>query len=83
MQRIENYVTLEFLSRSSNESFARVAVKGKASFTKTGKIVPISPCIKTCPMPFLLLRMNTSPWISQFVVLLHTSTIWISQAGLE
>ena len=26
MQRVENYVTLEFLSRSSNEAFARTAV---------------------------------------------------------
>ena len=26
MQRVENYVTLEFLSRSSNEGFARSAV---------------------------------------------------------
>ena len=31
MQRIENYVTLEFLSRSSNESFARVAAAGFAA----------------------------------------------------
>lgn len=28
MQRMENYVTLEFLSRSSNEGFARVAAAG-------------------------------------------------------
>ena len=31
MQRIENYVTLEFLSRSSNEGFARVAAAGFAA----------------------------------------------------
>ena len=31
MHRIENYVTLEFLSRSSNESFARVAAAGFAA----------------------------------------------------
>ena len=31
MQRIENYVTLEFLCRSSNESFARVAAAGFAA----------------------------------------------------
>ena len=31
MQRMENYVTLEFLSRSSNESFARVAAAGFAA----------------------------------------------------
>ena len=31
MQRIENYVTLEFLSRSSNEGFARVAAPGFAA----------------------------------------------------
>ena len=31
MQCIENYVTLEFLSRSSNESFARVAAAGFAA----------------------------------------------------
>lgn len=31
MQRIENYVVLEFLSRSSNESFARVAAAGFAA----------------------------------------------------
>ena len=31
MQRIENYVTLEFLSRSSNEGFARVATAGFAA----------------------------------------------------
>ena len=31
MQRIENYVTLEFLSRSSNESFARIAAAGFAA----------------------------------------------------
>ena len=31
MQRIENYVTLEYLSRSSNESFARVAAAGFAA----------------------------------------------------
>ena len=30
MQRMENYVTLEFLSRSSNEGFARVAAAGFA-----------------------------------------------------
>ena len=31
MQRMENYVTLEFLSRSSNEGFARVAAAGFAA----------------------------------------------------
>ena len=31
MQRIENYVNLEFLSRSSNEGFARVAAAGFAA----------------------------------------------------
>lgn len=31
MQRIENYVVLEFLSRSSNEGFARVATAGFAA----------------------------------------------------
>ena len=31
MQRIENYVTLEFLSRSSNEGFTRVAAAGFAA----------------------------------------------------
>lgn len=31
MQRVENYVTLEFLSRSSNEGFARVAAAGFAA----------------------------------------------------
>ena len=31
MQRIENYVNLEFLSRSSNEGFARVAAAGFAT----------------------------------------------------
>ena len=31
MQRIENYVTLEFLSRSSNEGFMRVAAAGFAA----------------------------------------------------
>ena len=31
MQRIENYATLEFLSRSNNEAFARIAVAGFAS----------------------------------------------------
>ena len=31
MHRIENYVILEFLSRSSNESFARVAAAGFAA----------------------------------------------------
>ena len=31
MTRAENYVTLEFLSRSSNESFARVAAAGFAA----------------------------------------------------
>ena len=31
MQRIENYVTLEFLSRSSNEGFARGAAAGFAA----------------------------------------------------
>ena len=31
MQRVENYVTLEFLSRSSNEGFARVAATGFAA----------------------------------------------------
>lgn len=31
MQRIKNYVTLEFLSCSSNESFARVAAAGFAA----------------------------------------------------
>ena len=31
MQRMENYVTLEFLSRSSNEGFARVAAAGLAA----------------------------------------------------
>lgn len=31
MQRIENYVTLEFISRSSNEGFARVAAAGFAA----------------------------------------------------
>ena len=31
MQRMENYVTLEFLSRSSNEGFARVAAAGSAA----------------------------------------------------
>ena len=31
MTRAENYVTLEFLSRSSNEGFARVAAAGFAA----------------------------------------------------
>ena len=31
MQRIENYVTLEFLSRSNNEGFMRVAAAGFAA----------------------------------------------------
>lgn len=31
MQRMENYVTLEFLSRSSNEGFARIAAAGFAA----------------------------------------------------
>ena len=31
MQRMENYVTLKFLSRSSNEGFARVAAAGFAA----------------------------------------------------
>ncbi len=31
MKRTENYVTLEFLSRSANESFARVAAAGFAT----------------------------------------------------
>lgn len=31
MQRMEDYVTLEFLSRSSNEGFARVAAAGFAA----------------------------------------------------
>ena len=31
MQRMENYVTLEFLSRRSNEGFARVAAAGFAA----------------------------------------------------
>ena len=31
MQRMEHYVTLEFLSRSSNEGFARVAAAGFAA----------------------------------------------------
>lgn len=31
MQRVENYVTLEFPSRSSNEGFARVAAAGFAA----------------------------------------------------
>ncbi len=31
MRRMENYVTLEFLSRSSNEGFARIAVAGFAA----------------------------------------------------
>ena len=31
MQRMENYVTLEFLSRSSNEGFARAAAAGFAA----------------------------------------------------
>lgn len=31
MQRMENYVTLEFLSRSSNEGFARVSAAGFAA----------------------------------------------------
>ncbi|MBQ0038199.1 MAG: anti-sigma F factor [Clostridiales bacterium] len=31
MKRAENYVTLEFLSRSSNESFARIAASGFAA----------------------------------------------------
>lgn len=31
MQRIENYVTLEFLSRSNNEGFMRVAAAGFAT----------------------------------------------------
>ena len=31
MQRMENYVTLEFMSRSTNEGFARIAVAGFAA----------------------------------------------------
>lgn len=31
MQRMENYVTLEFMSRSSNEGFARIAAAGFAA----------------------------------------------------
>lgn len=31
MTRVENYVTLEFLSRSSNEGFARIAAAGFAA----------------------------------------------------
>lgn len=31
MRKIENYVTLEFLSRSTNEGFARIAVAGFAA----------------------------------------------------
>ncbi len=31
MKRMENYVTLEFLSRSANESFARIAAAGFAA----------------------------------------------------
>ena len=31
MTRAENYVTLEFLSRSSNEGFARIAAAGFAA----------------------------------------------------
>ena len=31
MRRMENYVTLEFLSRSANESFARIAAAGFAA----------------------------------------------------
>ena len=31
MRRMENYVVLEFLSRSANESFARIAVAGFAA----------------------------------------------------
>ena len=31
MQRMENYVTLEFMSRSANEGFARIAVAGFAA----------------------------------------------------
>ena len=31
MQRMENYVTIEFMSRSNNEGFARIAVAGFAA----------------------------------------------------
>ena len=31
MQRIENYVTMDFLSRSNNEGFMRVAAAGFAA----------------------------------------------------
>ena len=36
MTRAENYVTLEFLSRSSNEGFARIAAAGFAAAGHNG-----------------------------------------------
>ena len=38
MQRMENYVTLEFLSRSSNEGFARVAAQLDPTLDELGDI---------------------------------------------
>ena len=43
MTRAENYVTLEFLSRSSNEGFARVAAAGFAApvFGEDYTLIPV------------------------------------------
>ena len=68
MIRAENYVTLEFLSRSSNEGFARVAAAGFAAQAVTNAIVHAYPdelgriVLKLKLLPGNVLELTVRDW---------------------